>query len=231
MTAGREGLSETNRDDVPWGRPAVPGIPIPPFADAAQHGSYLRSLQTFVALLDRQEPAPATIALLAALAAEPQGPGPLSPLALRVSLATFFPAPWTPEALARALEGAFSGSPAAVRGGWAWYCDPDYRASRAGDGWRIERHERGERTRATLPAHDDLVLLWMDMFRDRFPYPIAHVRSTSAASPADLAAAAAATLSAHAVNAAMPYLTSWRTEREEALAAVRGEPGASTPTR
>jgi len=112
---GRHGLGETDRDDVPWGRPVVDGIPIPPFADAAAHRTYLRSLQTFVLLLDTGDPSAVTIALAATLEAElPRAATDaprLSALALSVSLSTFFPAPWTPEALALALDGSGYGTP------------------------------------------------------------------------------------------------------------------------
>ncbi len=96
MSGARSGLSETDRDDVPWGRAPVDGIPIPPFTDAAEHRTYLRALQTFLLLLDQGEPSAATIALAAALEAEltqapREAPTRLSPLALRVSLSTFFP--------------------------------------------------------------------------------------------------------------------------------------------
>lgn len=222
-SSGREGLSETSGEDVPWGRPAVDGIPLPPFRDAAAHRSYLLSLQTFIALLDEGEPAPATIALLAALAAEiPRDDAgvstQLSPLALDVSLSTFFPAPWTPKALAAALAVRGPFAPRGGWGSWAWGGDPDYRAVAHRSGWSIERHERGSRTRANLAHEGDLVLLWMDMFRNRFPYPIAHMPSTGAESPAALAAAARATRDAHAANTAMPYLQNWREERDRALA-------------
>ncbi|MDQ1176057.1 hypothetical protein [Microbacterium sp. SORGH_AS_0421] len=230
MSAGREGLSETDRDDVPWGRPPVSGIPIPPFADATEHRSYVRSLQTFLLLLDVGEPSAATIALAAALEAElprsrsevsPQ----LSPLSLGVSVSTFFPAPWTPETLARALEGFAYGTPVGRRGAWRWGGDPDYEAVRAGEGWAVRRHERGSFSEATLPEEGDLVLLWMDMFRNRFPYPIAHMPSSDAQTPEALAAAARATLSAHAANVAMPYLRTWRGTREAATAERPGETG------
>lgn len=230
MSAGRSGLSETDRDDVPWGRPAVDGIPTPPFADAATHRTYLRSLQTFVLLLDAGDPSAATIALAAALEAElpraaTQAPR-LSPLAFGVSLSTFFPAPWTPEALALALDGSGYGTPVRSRGGWSWGGDPDYTATRVRPGWRIERQERGSRTYATLPDDGDLVLLWMDMFRGRFPYPIAHMPVVSVPPPEALAAAARATLTAHSVNVAMPYLQTWRSERDRARDGGPGEAGS-----
>ena len=229
MSAGREGLSETDRDDVPWGRPVVDGIPIPPFADAAAHRTYLRSLQTFVLLLDTGDPSAVTIALAATLEAElPRAATDaprLSALALSVSLSTFVPAPWTPEALALALDGSGYGTPVRGRGGWSWGGDPDYTATRVRPGWRIERHERGSRTHATLPDDGDLTLLWMDMFRSRFPYPIAHTPVSSVPPPEALAAAARATLAAHSANVAMPYLQSWREERDRAGANGPGEVG------
>jgi hypothetical protein len=226
---GRHGLGETDRDDVPWGRPAVDGIPIPPFAEAAAHRTYLRSLQTFVLLLDAGDPSAATIALAAALEAElpraaTEAPR-LSPLTLGVSMSTFFPAPWTPEALALALDGSGYGTPIRTRGGWSWGGDPDYTATRGRPGWQIERQERGSRTYATLPDDGDLVLLWMDMFRGRFPYPIAHTPAGSVLPPEALAAAARATLAAHSVNVAMPYLQGWRRERDRAGGNGPGETG------
>ncbi|WP_136588058.1 hypothetical protein [Microbacterium hydrothermale] len=233
MSGGRAGLSETDGDDVPWGRPSVDGIPVPPFADAAAHRTYLRTLQTFLLLLDRDEPSAATIALAAALEAEltqapREAPTRLSPLALRVSLSTFFPAPWTPEALAAALNGFGYGTPVRGRGGWSWGGDPDYAARPTRQGWEIERHERGSFSHATLAHEDDLVLLWMDMFRNRFPYPIAHVADPAAPAPGSLADAARATLAAHATNVAMPYLQNWIRERDEAR---DGEPGEAGPLR
>ena len=229
MSGARSGLSETDRDDVPWGLVPVVGIPIPPFADAPEHRTYLRSLQTFLLLLDRGEPSAATIALAAALEAElpratREAPTRLSPLALRVSLSIFFPAPLTPEALAAALSGFGYGTPVRGRGGWSWGGDPDYAARPTRQGWEIERHERGSRTRATLPHEGDLVLLWMDMFRNRFPYPIAHVPAPSVPAPGALAAAAEATLAAHATNVAMPYLQNWIRERDDGR---DGGPGAA----
>jgi hypothetical protein len=270
---GRRGLAETGRDDVPWGRPAVDGIPIPPFADAATHRTYSRSLQTFVLLLDAGEPQAAsrslqtfvllldagepqaaTIALAAALEAElaraaTRAPR-LSALALGVSLSTFFPAPWTPAALALALDGSGYGTPVRSRGGWSWGGDPDYTATRDRPGWRIERRERGSLTHATLPDDGDLVLLWMDMFRSRFPYPIAHTPAGSVPPPdrAHARRLRAPTRSRTrppspcphprrspqppgrpsprtGVNVAMPYLQSWREERDRARGNGQGEPG------
>lgn len=231
MSGGGSGLSETDRDDVPWGRAPVEGIPTPPFADAAEHRTYVRALQTFLLLLDRGEPSAATIALAAALEAElprtsREGPTRLSPLALRVSMSTFFPAPWTPEALASALDGFGHGVPVPGRSGWIWGGDPDYAARLTRQGWEIERHERGARSRATLTHEGDLVLLWMDMFRNRFPYPIAHVVDPAAPAPGSLADAARATLAAHATNVAMPYLQNWTRERDRARDGGPGEAGS-----
>jgi len=231
MSSAGSGLSETDRDDVPWGRAPVDGIPIPPFADAAERRTYLRALQTFLLLLDPGEPSAATIALAAALEAEltdapREASTRLSPMALRVSLSTFFPAPWTPEALASALNGFGSGTPVRGRGGWSWGGDPDYTARPTRQGWEIERHERGSFSHATLAHEDDLVLLWMDMFRNRFPYPIAHVADPAVPAPGSLADAARATLAAHAENVAMPYLQNWMREREHARDGGPGEAGS-----
>jgi len=223
-------MNETSGRDVPWGRPPVAGIPLPPFADAAAHRSYVRSLQTFLLLPDGAGPAATTIALAAALDAELPRRGAetssvLSPLALGVSLSTFFPAPWTPEALARALNGGGYGTPTGGRGRWAWGGDPDYAATETRGGWQIRRHERGAVETATLAHRDDLVLLWMDMFRNRFPYPIAHTPAADAATPEALAEAARATVAAHDANVAMPYLENWRTERDRAMSGGQGEAG------
>jgi hypothetical protein len=224
-------MNETSGRDVPWGRPPVDGIPLPPFADVAAHRSYVRSLQTFLLLLDGAEPAAATIALAAALEAEVPSreadvSSVLSPLALDVSLSTFFPAPWTPEALAAALDGSRYGTPTGGRGRWAWGGDPDYAATETRTGWEIRRYERGSVETATLAHRDDLVLMWMDMFRNRFPYPIAHMPAAEAATPEALAEAARASVAAHAVNVAMPYLENWRDERDRAMTGGRGEAGS-----
>ncbi|MDQ1085436.1 MULTISPECIES: hypothetical protein [Microbacterium] len=225
---GRQGLRETERDDVPWGRPAIAGIPLPPFLDADERTAYVRSLQTYVALLDEGAPTATTVALLAALergipAVGEAWSAELSMLELDVSVATFFPAPWTPERLAPAMDPLEHFSPRFTRGAWRWHFDPEYEATPTTTGWRIERHERGSRTTAELDHRDDLVLLWMDAFRNRFPYPIAHMPSPRAAPVEELAAAARSARTAHAVDMSMPYLARWRTRPLPS-----GKPGGAT---
>ncbi|KEP74126.1 hypothetical protein HR12_20270 [Microbacterium sp. SUBG005] len=70
------------------------------------------------------------------------------------------------------------------------------------------------------------MLLWMDMFRNRFPYPIAHTPVPSVPTPDALAAAAEATLAAHATNVALPYLQSWVRERDRARESGPGGAGS-----
>jgi hypothetical protein len=162
--------------DVPAGREAVAGIPLPPFATAADHRRYLDMLQLYLAMLDPGAPATNTVILNEALAAERRSvdAGPLSPLALIASLSSFFPAPWTPDALAAALAGRI-GEPIRHRDAWRWMGDPDFSAvPREGGGWDIIRHERESFENGILAHDGDLVLLWMDHFRSRFPLPFGH---------------------------------------------------------
>ncbi|RKE60557.1 hypothetical protein [Microbacterium sp. AG238] len=203
--------------DVPVGRAAVAGIPLPPFATAADHQRYLDMLQLYLAMLDPGGPATNTVILNEALAAERRSAdaGPLSPLALTASLSSFFPAPWTPDALATALAGRF-GAPVRHRDAWRWMGDPDFSAiPREGGGWDIVRHERGSFSNGVLTHDGDLVLLWMDHFRSRFPLPFGHSYQRSDADL--LAPAVRAARRAHDVNTAYPYLVTWRTERDAAL--------------
>ncbi|WP_035702099.1 hypothetical protein, partial [Glycomyces tenuis] len=137
---------------VPWGRPSVPDIPLPPFATADDHRRYLRMLALHVALIDDGAPSLSTKILCELLGRSwPQKPvesGDLTRLELQVSLASFFPAPWTPAALSQALTGL--GRQDVPRGydtgKWDWGYDPDFTATPlAAGGWEIERHERGSR--------------------------------------------------------------------------------------
>ena len=125
---------------------------------------------------------------------------------------------------AEARAGGDAHVPVRGRGGWSWGGDPDYAARPAQRGWEIERHERGSFSHAMIAHEGDLVLLWMDMFRNRFPYPIAHVADPAAPALDSLSDAARATLAAHATNVAMPYLQNWIRERDDAR---NGGPGAA----
>ena len=52
---------------APWGSPVVPGIPLPPFVDEAEHRRYTRMLQLHLALIDGAGPSLPSIALSTAL--------------------------------------------------------------------------------------------------------------------------------------------------------------------
>lgn len=210
---------------APWGSPVVPGIPLPPFADAAEHVRYVRMLQTHLALVDAGGPELPTIALTVALE-RPRSPAPgsdrrrLTPLELSVSLTSWFPAPWTPEALADALTDAPYGGPRRTRAGWRWMGDPDFAAEPArGGGWTVTRHERGTVDTAHLADDRDLVVLWLSHHRGRYGYPLAH--SHDAADALALASASLAVIRSDAVDAAFPYRATWREERDGALATAR----------
>ncbi len=183
-------------DRAPWGSPVVPGIPLPPFADEAEHTRYVRMLQTHLALVDGGGPELPTVALAVALE-RPRFPTPgsdprrLTPLELSVSLTSWFPAPWTPEALADALVDAPYGGPGRTRDGWRWMGDPDFAAAPArGGGWTVTRHERGDVDTTHLADDRDLVVLWLSHHRGRYGYPLAHAHDDAdvfALSPASLA--------------------------------------------
>lgn len=207
---------------VPWGRPGLPDIPLPPFATPDDHRRYLHLLRLYVALIDDGEPSLSTKVLCEVLERPwprtPPESGDLTRLELQVSLATFFPAPWTPAALAQALPGlGRQDTPRALDGGaWNWGYDPDFTARPVAEGgWEIERHERGSRTTATLAADGDLALLWMADFSTRHSYPFGY--SVEEAEARTLAPAVAAVREAHAVDTAYPYMANWRERRDAAM--------------
>ena len=208
---------------APWGSPVVDSIPTPPFASRDEHVRYVRMLQLHLAMLDDGEPALSTIALLCALAdrrrpADADSPD-LSALELRVSLTSWFPVPWTPTALAAALTAQSLFAPRRQGEGWVWEGDPDFEAQPQGPGWLITRRERGDTETAELADDRDLVVLWMQQFRDKFGFPMAHTYDGS--DVAALVPAVAAVRRADAIDAALPYRASWRAEREAAISAFR----------
>lgn len=194
-------------------------IPLPPFASPAEHQRFTRALQLHVALVDDAAPSLAAKVLGEQLAAQGRG-ADLTPFELGTAMATYFPAPWTPGALAAALAQGRRDAPRLLEDGrWSWLYDPDFTAApREGGGWEVERHERGSRrAEAVLESEGDLVLMWMDHFHSHFDYPYGW-----RVDEPDLdafAAAARAVRAAHAVDAARPYLANWRAEREAALGA------------
>ncbi|SDE13488.1 hypothetical protein [Glycomyces harbinensis] len=201
---------------VPWGRPAVASIPLPPFASPAHHQRFTRALQLHVALVDDGAPSLAAKVLGEALAGQGQG-ADLTRTELDAALSTYFPAPWTPAALAAVLAAHDRFPPREQGGRWNWHYDPDFTATpREEGGWEIESHERGSRrVEMVLESHDDLVLLWMDHFHKHFLYPYGWRLDEPELNA--FAAAAKAVRTAHAADAAKPYLRNWRTEREAAL--------------
>lgn len=206
---------------IPWGSPVVESIPLPPFASEDEHRRYVTLLQLHIALLDGGAPSLPSIALSAAIAPPNWPTGKrerwLSPTELSVSLSTWFPAPWTPEALAQTLKNAgFRFGPRASGENWSWDGDPDFgaRPDPAG-GWSITRHERGSVTTEHLESDRDLTLLWIEHHRARFVLPLG-VRHDEA----DIAALAPASLAvriADEVDGEYPYRTAWVTERTAAL--------------
>lgn len=208
-------------DTVPWGSPTVADIPLPPFADEAEHRHYLRALQLHIALLDDAGPALPTIALGALL--EPARSAPKSAwrwpsaAALSASLSTWFPAPWTPETLAETLKRVNNDAPGNTGVAWRWGGDPDFSARpKDGGGWEITRHERGALECESLRDDRDLVLCWIGYYRARFIFPLGwryedeDVRA--------MAPATRAVLAADARDAEYAYRSSWRSKRAGFLA-------------
>ncbi|THV30860.1 hypothetical protein [Glycomyces paridis] len=202
---------------VPWGSPAADTVPLPPFASPADHDRFTRLLQLHVALVDDGGPSLAAKTLGSAL--DPRGPRSerLTDLELHTALATGFPAPWTPAALADALGGGRDAPRELPDGRWGWGFDPDFTATpREGGGWTIERHERGSKSYQDLEHDRDLVLLWAEDYSSRFSYPYGW--RVDPADAAALAEGARAVRGAHAHDTSYRYLENWRGEREEYLA-------------
>lgn len=213
-------------DDAPWGSPVDDSIPLPPFADEAEHVAYVRKLQLHLALLDDGGPSLSTVTLSLALerrrgAGADAEDGWPTRLELHASLTSWFPAPWTPTVLARVLGRAGTGTPQQDRHGtWRWFDDPDFSAAPHPDGsWTVTRHERGARETAHLASDRDLIVLWLAHFRGRFAFPLAHHRE--AGDLAALAPAVQAVIAADERDAAAPYRATWRAERKAALDAAR----------
>lgn len=212
--------------ELGWDSPTVASIPLPPFRDRAEHRRYLRFLQLHLALIDSGSPTLSTVALSTALDHDAAGTDDdswhwLTALEVSVSLTSWFPAPWTPESLARTLSRHHRDAPAPTRwAAWEWLGDPSFSAVPGADGtWTVVRSERGDEETGQLPGDRALVVLWMDHFREKYGFPLAHV--VDPADVAELAPAALAVISADATDAAFPYRASWRDQRDQALAAAR----------
>ncbi|MCD2496770.1 MULTISPECIES: hypothetical protein [Microbacterium] len=210
--------------------PAVPAIPVPPFATREDHDRYLRMLQLHLALLDDGGPALGTIALSAALEAGRRDgrafPAGLSALELTATLTSWFPVAWTLDALAAELVHHLGrDAPTLHRGRWHWFTDPDFLAEPAGAGWRITRHERGGREEKTVSDDQVLIAVWVEHFRAWHSYPLAW--RVPAEDMANLAPATAAVRRIDAADAALPYRAIWRAAAREALRSAGDERTAS----
>lgn len=203
--------------DLPWGRPAVDSIPLPPFATAAEHDRFSRMLALHVALVDEGGPSLAAKTLCAALTPRGERPAELTAFELQVAMTTLFPAAWTPEILAEHLAALDVRSPQALsEGRWTWDFDPHFIAApRPGGGWTIERNERGSRSSQDLEHDGDLVILWMEWYSGRRSYPFGYrVEDGDLTALAD---AARAVREVHASDVAFRYSEDWRDKRDAAL--------------
>ncbi|MFB8003486.1 hypothetical protein [Nocardia sp. NPDC056000] len=217
---------------VPWGRPVVSAIPVPPFWSPEEHRRFLDLLQLHIALIDDGAPTFSTKVLNDLLDRSLvegwwEFGDPLDPLILQVCMTTFFPVPWTPLQFAKVLNstGEYN-APVAHRGDvWHWEFDPSYIATpRQSGGWEVEVRNRGTSTVETLAGDGDLVLLWMEHYRNQFAHP-----ASQAVERADIQAllpAVAAIQEVHVIDTARTYPTGWRSYRNSNTpdTAPHGEP-------
>ncbi|MFC8191232.1 hypothetical protein ACFUMH_06150 [Cellulomonas sp. NPDC057328] len=222
--------------EVPWGRPPVPGVPVPPFASRDEHMLFLRCLGVHVAASGVVPLQRTDVVLLTLLQEEAyalrwqQGDHPVqpSPLAMRIAVRTFFPAPWTPRALADSLRATGVLGTEWVEAGEGrvhWGSDPTFRAERRADGtWHVTRSERGStRVYADLPGDDDLVLM-LQAHHVVFGFPLGH-RTDDV--PVDaLVRAATQGADSWTRHSALPYVATWTATVAEARRAADDRPEA-----
>ncbi|WP_146070280.1 hypothetical protein [Arthrobacter sp. GMC3] len=211
---------------APWNSPVVSSIPLPPFRSNAARRQYMKMLQLHLALLDVGGPALPTVALSAAINQMHYRNDDFSPwltsLELSVSLDTWFPAPWTPEALAASLENAGRDAPKMTRGRWSWDSDPVFSAEQiSGGAWKISRNERGSVATARLDGDRNLVVLLMDYYRTRFVLPWGVGYQGDDRDAAALAPATLAVLQADIEDARYPYRAAWLEKRSAFLTGGR----------
>lgn len=203
----------TTYDPVPWGRHPRADIPVPPFSDAAAAARFGELLAIWVAVLGGTDVRGYALASLLDDERRARRRSPsaeLSPLAMRVAVATFFPAPWTPYGLAVELGRAWwcQEQPwSATEDRISWGGDPDFAALRSADGvWRVQRRERGRVDDYAEVDDDDMVLLLMEV-QHGTPYPYGHV--VDSADVERLRADAGHVREAWARRQAAPYLLEW----------------------
>lgn len=196
-------------------------IPAPPFASAADYGSFHAALAIHAAELGRASGGPhvETFALCAVIdqlteypAVVPENSYP-SPAVLQIALQTYFPAAWTPDSLVSACAGRLPSH----GGRWALISpdrlvedqDPIFEAIRASDGsWSAQFIERGVKK---PPEHltDDwqMVIYLMQYLAESHPYPFGHGYADGY--PERRRPAARAVVKAFAKVRELPFLQKW----------------------
>ncbi len=204
---------------IPWGRPPVPALPVPPFADRHAARAFMANLSAYVALLGGDVPVtPPTFALLSTVQQEldknwalPFDPLP-SPQILTVAMVTYFPAPWTPHGLNEVAYDVFVPDHWPQRttpGHLGWNSDPYFSATRSDAGeWEVTASERGnDRVAGRFSTDDDMVLYRMSFARGH-PMPFGYEWDTSNVDA--LARAADTARAAWSRHAPLPYISNWR---------------------
>ena len=205
---------------IPWGRPPVPDIAVPPFDDRRAARSFVANLCAYVALLGGVGPVSATtFALLTTVQREvddigrtvPFDPLP-SPHVLTLAMVTYFPAPWTPHGLNDVIGDVLTPRDRGRRTSasmMAWEIDPRFVAARSGSGdWEVTASERGrDRLVGRIAGDDDMVLYRMSFARTH-PMPFGWSWDDSNMDALERAAVAART--AWTAHAQLPYLADWR---------------------
>ena len=205
---------------IPWGRPPVRGIPVPPFADQLAARSFVENLCIYLAMLDGEGPAAlTTFGVLTSVHRELEivrwarvcEPLP-SRLVLTLAMVTYFPAPWTPGGLNDVVQQVMDpdvphrpANPGTV----GWGGDPGFHAVRgnAGD-WTVTSSERGTDTLVGRFAGDDDMVLYRMSFARSHPMPFGWGWDRSHQEGLERAATAART--AWSPHAELPYLSQWR---------------------
>jgi hypothetical protein len=211
---------------IPFGRPPVAGIPVPPFANIDEfHGFYV-ALQLYLATLDEGNVTLATTSLLRVVERSRQaglrkGWDHPEPHVLDIAVSTYFPAPWTPLGIHQELltigvgYGTIHGPEFEVKperdfrdGRLAWGSDPIFDAVRDDEGrWTVTSSERGTTLVELNSVNDDDMVLYRQSFERVFAAPLG-VRYDPLAVP-DLDRAADAMRSAWAQHSTLPYITVW----------------------
>lgn len=209
---------------IPWGRPPISSIPVPPFADQQSAAAFVADLCGYVALLGGGGPgggpvSPTTFALLTTVQQEfdivrwGQTWAPLpSRHVLTLAMVTYFPAPWTPHGLTDVFHdvlGQFPRRGDSSPGKLEWNSDPSFHATRSDAGeWEVMSYERGTwELVARLSTDDDMVLYRMS-FVNNHPLPFGWGWRWSDMD--ELERAAQAAQAAWAPRAEFTYLKNWR---------------------